>query len=169
MLSLRSPLSILCAATAGHRAVIASVRARAVSLPPLARHFNAPTLAVCAKKATGAAASGKTSERVPKPVAKRMEELCALLNKCASRRARSFCRPHSLRFRYRDAYFNESKSLVPDSEYDSLMRELEQIEERYPHAKRADSPSQKVGATPVRPPSLSSARGCLPISKRPML
>ena len=36
-----------------------------------------------------------------------------------------------------------------DAEYDELMRELRQLEEQYPQFLTADSPTQRVGATPV--------------------
>ena len=38
---------------------------------------------------------------------------------------------------------------VSDAEYDVLMRELKQLEERYPELLTPDSPSQRVGAAPV--------------------
>ncbi len=38
---------------------------------------------------------------------------------------------------------------VSDAEYDDLLRELEQLEEKYPRLLTADSPTQRVGATPV--------------------
>ena len=38
---------------------------------------------------------------------------------------------------------------IPDSEYDKLLRELQSIEEKYPSALTADSPTQRVGAKPL--------------------
>ena len=38
---------------------------------------------------------------------------------------------------------------ISDAEYDALMRELMQREEQYPHLVMPDSPTQRVGATPV--------------------
>ena len=38
---------------------------------------------------------------------------------------------------------------IPDSEYDKLLRELQSIEENHPEALTADSPTQRVGATPL--------------------
>jgi len=38
---------------------------------------------------------------------------------------------------------------IPDAEYDRLMRQLLQLEEEYPELVTADSPSQRVGDTPV--------------------
>ncbi|MEE9399191.1 MAG: NAD-dependent DNA ligase LigA [Dehalococcoidales bacterium] len=38
---------------------------------------------------------------------------------------------------------------ISDAEYDELMRELKQLEERYPQFLTPDSPTQRVGATPV--------------------
>src|SRR6185436_4691515 len=38
---------------------------------------------------------------------------------------------------------------VSDAEYDRLMRELKTLEEQYPDLVTADSPTQRVGATPV--------------------
>ena len=36
---------------------------------------------------------------------------------------------------------------VPDAEYDRCMQRLRQLEQAYPELLRADSPSQRVGAT----------------------
>ena len=38
---------------------------------------------------------------------------------------------------------------ISDAEYDSLMRELQQLEEQYPQFLTPDSPTQRVGAAPV--------------------
>lgn len=38
---------------------------------------------------------------------------------------------------------------IPDSEYDRLMRELQKLEEQYPQLITVDSPTQRVGATPL--------------------
>ncbi|MFC2001764.1 NAD-dependent DNA ligase LigA [Chloroflexota bacterium] len=38
---------------------------------------------------------------------------------------------------------------ISDAEYDGLMRELKQLEEQYPRLLTPDSPTQRVGATPV--------------------
>src|SRR4030095_9293464 len=38
---------------------------------------------------------------------------------------------------------------VSDAEYDRLMRELKALEEQYPDLVTADSPTQRVGATPA--------------------
>ncbi len=39
---------------------------------------------------------------------------------------------------------------IPDAEYDRLLRELQQLEARHPELVTADSPTQRVGAEPVR-------------------
>ncbi|MES9956197.1 MAG: NAD-dependent DNA ligase LigA [Sedimenticola sp.] len=38
---------------------------------------------------------------------------------------------------------------IPDSEYDRLMRELQELEEKYPELLTPDSPTQRVGAQPL--------------------
>ena len=38
---------------------------------------------------------------------------------------------------------------ISDAEYDSLMRELKQLEEKYPRLLTPDSPTQRVGAAPI--------------------
>lgn len=38
---------------------------------------------------------------------------------------------------------------IPDSEYDRLLRELESLEQQYPELIRSDSPTQRVGASPL--------------------
>jgi len=38
---------------------------------------------------------------------------------------------------------------IPDSEYDRLMRELQELERRYPELVTPDSPTQRVGAAPL--------------------
>ncbi len=47
--------------------------------------------------------------------------------------------------RYNHHYYVLDDPLVPDSEYDRLMRELQQIEAEYPALVTTDSPSQRVG------------------------
>jgi DNA ligase (NAD+) len=46
-------------------------------------------------------------------------------------------------------YYVLDAPVIPDSEYDRLMRELEQLEAQYPELITAQSPTQRVGAEPV--------------------
>ncbi len=46
-------------------------------------------------------------------------------------------------------YYVMDAPSIPDAEYDRLMRELIALEKQYPALKSADSPSQKVGGTPL--------------------
>ncbi|WP_113910889.1 NAD-dependent DNA ligase LigA [Roseovarius dicentrarchi] len=46
------------------------------------------------------------------------------------------------------AYHGEDAPLVSDADYDSLKRRNAEIEAQFPHLKRADSPSDTVGAAP---------------------
>jgi len=39
---------------------------------------------------------------------------------------------------------------VTDSEYDRLLRELQDLEKKYPQAITADSPTQRVGSKPLK-------------------
>ena len=39
-------------------------------------------------------------------------------------------------------------ALMPDAEYDRLLRELEALEAAHPHLASPDSPTQRVGAVP---------------------
>jgi DNA ligase (NAD+) len=45
-------------------------------------------------------------------------------------------------------YYQEDAPTVSDAEYDALRRRNEEIEARFPHLVRADSPSRRVGAQP---------------------
>lgn len=47
--------------------------------------------------------------------------------------------------RARDQYYLEDAPELPDAVYDSLNRELAELEDRYPQLKTADSPTQTVG------------------------
>lgn len=67
----------------------------------------------------------------PEQSQKRIDELKKLLNY------------HSYR------YYALDSPEISDAEYDSLMRELKQIESEYPQLITPDSPTQRVGATPV--------------------
>ena len=48
-----------------------------------------------------------------------------------------------------DAYHRDDAPRITDAEYDSLKRENAALEARFPHLKRADSPSDRVGAAPA--------------------
>jgi DNA ligase (NAD+) len=49
--------------------------------------------------------------------------------------------------RHRFDYFVRDAPTVSDGDYDAMMRELEQIEERHPELRTPDSPTQTVGGT----------------------
>ena len=44
-------------------------------------------------------------------------------------------------------YYQDSVSEIPDQEFDSLLRQLQELEEQYPQWKQPDSPTQRVGGT----------------------
>jgi DNA ligase (NAD+) len=46
------------------------------------------------------------------------------------------------------AYYREDAPRISDAEYDALKRRNAEIEARFPELKRADSPTERVGATP---------------------
>ncbi len=46
---------------------------------------------------------------------------------------------------YSDAYYQRNESLVPDAEFDALMRRLRALEDAHSELVTADSPTQKVG------------------------
>jgi DNA ligase (NAD+) len=54
---------------------------------------------------------------------------------------------YDLIIKYNYHYYNLNAPLVDDSEYDSLMRELIDIEKKHPELRRIDSPSARVGGT----------------------
>jgi len=60
-------------------------------------------------------------------------------------------RAEALRVQLADAnhrYHVLDEPSITDAEYDALMRELEAIEAEHPHLRMADSPTQRIGATP---------------------
>lgn len=48
-----------------------------------------------------------------------------------------------------DAYHRQDAPVISDADYDTLKRENAALEARFPHLKRADSPSDQVGAAPA--------------------
>lgn len=48
-----------------------------------------------------------------------------------------------------EAYHTRDAPEIPDAAYDALKQRNQAIEARFPHLKRADSPSEQVGATPA--------------------
>ncbi len=64
-------------------------------------------------------------------VAKRIEELIAILNEASYK------------------YYVLDNPTITDQEYDKYLRELINLEEKYPEYKRADSPSQRVGGEAI--------------------
>lgn len=48
------------------------------------------------------------------------------------------------------AYYVEAHPIMPDREYDALFKELEALEREYPELLKPDSPTQRVGGTPLK-------------------
>lgn len=63
--------------------------------------------------------------------------------------------------RYGHAYYVLDAPLVPDSEYDRLFRELQDIEQQFPGLKTADSPTHRVGGAPL--PEFSQVEHGIPM------
>jgi DNA ligase (NAD+) len=51
--------------------------------------------------------------------------------------------------RHNQAYYVQDSPVVTDAHYDTLMRELQDLEARYPDLVTTDSPTQRVGAAPL--------------------
>lgn len=51
--------------------------------------------------------------------------------------------------RHNQAYYVHDAPVVSDAEFDALMRELQRLEAAYPHLVTPDSPTQRVGASPL--------------------
>ena len=47
-------------------------------------------------------------------------------------------------------YYSRDDPLIPDAEYDQLLRELQSLEVQYPELITPDSPTQRVGAAPLK-------------------
>lgn len=56
---------------------------------------------------------------------------------------------HKLLHQYNYEYHVQDNPSVPDSEYDKLLHELIDIEHAHPELKTDDSPTVRVGGTPV--------------------
>lgn len=52
--------------------------------------------------------------------------------------------------RHNHAYYVLDAPSVPDAEYDRLFRELQELEQQHPEQLSADSPTQRVGAAPLK-------------------
>ena len=52
--------------------------------------------------------------------------------------------------RHRYLYYVLDKSEISDEAYDSLMKELEEIESQNPELITSDSPTQRVGGEPIK-------------------
>jgi DNA ligase (NAD+) len=52
--------------------------------------------------------------------------------------------------RHNHAYYVLDAPSIPDAEYDKLFRELQELEQQYPDLLVADSPTQRVGAAPLK-------------------
>lgn len=51
---------------------------------------------------------------------------------------------------YNTYYYNYNQSLIPDSAYDRMLRELKDLETQYPHYQLPFSPTKTVGAKPLK-------------------
>ena len=58
--------------------------------------------------------------------------------------------------RHNELYYNEAQPEIADAEYDVLIARLKELEAAFPSLRRADSPTQRVGA-----PFLAEAEGPL--------
>ncbi len=58
-------------------------------------------------------------------------------------------------------YFNKAAPEIPDYDYDQLVKRNKDIEQAFPHLKRVDSPSLRVGATPS--PEFQKVRHSVPM------
>ena len=47
-------------------------------------------------------------------------------------------------------YYIQDAPIIPDAEYDIILRTLQQLEQQYPHLITPDSPTQRVGAPPLK-------------------
>lgn len=52
--------------------------------------------------------------------------------------------------KYNQYYYTNNESLISDVEYDNLIKELKDLEDKYPQFKTIESPTEKVGATNLR-------------------
>src|SRR5262245_43928606 len=46
-------------------------------------------------------------------------------------------------------YYNEARTEISDREFDALLDELKKLEAAHPHLVSPDSPTQRVGGTPI--------------------
>jgi DNA ligase (NAD+) len=67
--------------------------------------------------------------------------------KAARERARDL---HTQLHEHNYRYYTQDDPLITDAEYDLLLRELQDIEKQYPSLITPDSPSQRVGAAPLK-------------------
>ena len=63
--------------------------------------------------------------------------------------------------RHNIQYYNYDNPIISDSEYDALFKELIDLEAKYPNFVRNDSPSQRVGSTPLK--KFSSIKHKIPL------
>lgn len=70
-----------------------------------------------------------------------------MVNKAEARKAIEKLRK-AIRF-HNYKYYVESNPVISDAEYDQLMENLKELEEKFPDLKSEDSPTQRVGGQPV--------------------
>ncbi len=63
--------------------------------------------------------------------------------------------------RYDHAYYVLDAPLIPDADYDALFRELQDLEQRWPELRSADSPTQRVGGSAL--PEFATVRHEVPM------
>ncbi|RKY17653.1 MAG: DNA ligase (NAD(+)) LigA, partial [Planctomycetota bacterium] len=51
--------------------------------------------------------------------------------------------------RHNRLYYEEARPEIPDDRYDALVRELRELEERFPSLRTPDSPTRRVGGRPA--------------------
>lgn len=66
--------------------------------------------------------------------------------------------------RYSYYYYTKNQSLISDIEFDKMLKELEELEKRYPQFKKEISPTKKVGAIDLKESKFKKV-----VHKKPML
>ena len=102
-----------------------------------------------------------SKQEIEKPTKKRTKNFDIAVDKLSEKQATRELAKLAALIAHHDRLYEEARTEITDAEYDELRKRNEEIEARFPHRIRADSPSKRVGYIP--PSGFKKVRHSVPM------